>query len=495
MPERPNILIFMNDQEQAQVICPDHPCHTPNAERLASEGLRFSHCYTPTAHCCPARATFQTGLYPSGHGVYNNILNHAAIHTDIYPGIPTFGELLSEAGYRMQWSGKWHASKHSDPQDRGWEELAVNCVGGDHHGRTWAQYREGYEAGQDEPGERQRGCLNRPGWGPYKHYGTLPRREGQDHDFTPGDYRVVTAGLQGLDTLLQQADPWCLFIGPSGPHDPYIVPEKYATMYDPETIEMPANWQDDLHDKPVVYQRQQLLWNHLSEAEQREAVAHYWGYCTLQDDLLGMVMDRLDASGQADNTLLIFMSDHGDYNAAHGLWMKGVPAFDEAYRVPCVMRWPKGITDPGRVVDAFVNLADFSPTFLDLADLPERVNTHGRSLLPLLQGDAPESWRQEFVSQMNGVELYYSQRIVQTKEWKYVHNGFDWDELYHLTEDPHEMVNLAPRGTRPTPEIESVIADLCRRLWQHCERTNDIYYNPYPTTALAPFGPMQAWAE
>ena len=111
---------------------------------------------------------------------------------------------------------------------------------------------------------------------------------------------------------------------------------------------MPASYHDTLEDKPRVVQRQRRqLWDQLSEDEVRESIAHYWAYCTLEDALLGEVLDALDATGQADNTLVIFMSDHGDYCGAHGIYLKGVAAFREAYHVPCIMRWPKGIREPG----------------------------------------------------------------------------------------------------------------------------------------------------
>ncbi len=493
--QRPNLLIFMNDQQQAQVTAPGHPCRTPVLDSLAAAGLRFGRCYTPSAHCCPARATFMTGLYPSGHGVYNNILNHAAIHTDLYAGVPTWSELLRECGYDLHWSGKWHVAKHRDPADCGWTEQYANGLGHEHHGASWAHFHERFAAGADQVRPRRRGELLRPGWGAYQHYGTMAKRTGHDHGYTPGDYHVVNCGLQGLDTVLPGHDPWCVFIGTSGPHDPYIIPEKYATMYDPADVEMPASWQDELADRPVVYQRQRRFWSQLTPDEQREAVAHYWGYCTMQDDLLGVVLDRLDSSGQADDTVVLYLSDHGDYNGAHGLWMKGVPAFDEAYHVPCVMRWPNGIQAPGREVDEFVTLADFFPTFLELAGLPARDNCHGRSLVPFLHGDRPDDWTDCFISQMNGVELYYTQRQVVTKEWKYVFNGFDWDELYHLTEDPHEQHNLAPRPGAERPEYEPIIRELCAKLWRFAEQVDDIHGNPYPTVSLCPFGPMTGMSD
>lgn len=493
MAERPpNILIYMNDQEQAQVTFPEHPCRTPNADRLAAEGVRFRQCRTPAAHCCPSRATFQTGLYPSGHGVFNNVTTSTAIHPDIYPGTPTFGQGLSEAGYDLRFSGKWHVSRDLNPSDHGWQELGAQASGRKWHDTQWQRWHDQLERGANQPRERGRGELWRPGWGMYQHYGT---KEGvPEHPYDPSDYRIVTNGLGGLQQALQGNTPWCSFIGPNGPHDPYIITEKYATMYDPADVVMPESWRDDLSDRPVVYQRQRLYWDQLSLDEQREAVAHYWGYCSMQDDLLGLVMDELDRSGQAEDTLILFMSDHGDYNGAHGLWMKGVPAFDEAYHIPCIARWPNGIANPGREVDEFITLADFAPTFLDLAGSQPFEKCHGRSLRPFFQDSRPDDWPDTCCTQFNGVELYYSQRSVMTRDWKYVFNGFDWDELYHLAADPCEQHNLAPRPGSPRPESAEVIEELCGRLWRFSEATNDFNGNPYGTVALCPFGPMTGLA-
>src|SRR5512137_785053 len=106
--ERPNILIFQNEQEWGGILEPGHPCRTPHAGRLAAKGIRFSQTYTIAAHCCPARATFMSGLYPSRHGIYNNVLNQAAIHTSLNPGVTLFSEVLRAAGYILAYSGKWH---------------------------------------------------------------------------------------------------------------------------------------------------------------------------------------------------------------------------------------------------------------------------------------------------------------------------------------------------------------------------------------------------
>jgi arylsulfatase A-like enzyme len=485
---QPNILIFMTDQEQAAVCAPEHPCRTPNADRLSAAGVRFSEAYTPTAHCCPSRATFFSGVYPSRHGVYNNVSNPQAIHRGLNPGIVTFGEGLRDAGYNLAFSGKWHVSDLEGPADRGWKELRVTAGKGAYSARGMENWQARVDELQREELEpRGRGQGKRPGWGDYRLYGTAPAQAdapyGGNHD-----YPVIDAAIRALPDLAAAAKPWCLYVGPHGPHDPFIIPEPYASMYDPATVPLPASFGDALEDKPRVYARMRhQYWGQLSPEEVRESIAHYWGYCTMMDDMLGEVLAALDRTGQADNTLVVFMSDHGEYGGAHGLYLKGVPAFREGYNVPAIVRWPSGGVNEGRVVDAFVTLADFAPTFLDVARAPIPGGTHGRSLVPFLRDEKPP-WRDALYTEMNGVELYYTQRSVTTKQYKYVYNGFDLDELYDLTIDPHEMVNRAD-----DPALAGVKRSLLARMWQLATEHDDTVFTPYGTTALAPYGPGVAF--
>jgi arylsulfatase A-like enzyme len=490
MPNRPNILIFMTDQERADVVAPGHPCRTPNADRLAQDGVRFTQAYTPAAHCCPARATFMTGLYPSRHGVFNNVLTPTAIHYGLNPGVVTFSELLRNAGYDLTLCGKWHVTAEENPADRGWNERETTGVKGGSHQRAIAQWYEGPLQPDTSGGERPRGHIQRPGWGDFVVYKTLPDGGPKGYEGLH-DYKVVQAAIDELQRLAAQEQPWCLFIGPLGPHDPFTVPEKFVRQYDAAQIPLPASYADTLADKPRLYQRQRRqLWDQLSEAEVRESIAHYWAYCTLEDALLGEVLDALDATGQAENTLVIFLSDHGDYCGDHGLYLKGAPAFRQAYHIPCIMRWPAGIASPGRTVDELITLADFAPLFLQLAGVEAPANLSGRSLLPFLQAQTPADWPDAVYTQFNGVELYYTQRSVTTRQYKYVYNGFDFDELYDLQNDPHELVNRSD-----DPAYGSIKQELMRKLWRFAAREADMIFNPYGTVALAPWGPADALVQ
>ncbi len=485
----PNILIFMTDQQQADVVRPGHPCITPHADALAQEGIRFTSTYCPTAHCCPSRATFMTGLYPSRHGIHNNVNTQTAINYGLHEGVETFSEHLKAAGYRMPFTGKWHVSAHESPGDRGWDVLDPPHRPGHHYPRDvdrWSQTTFSEELPPRTPGRVQR-----PGWGDFEVYRTLAN-VGQRAYEGLSDFQVTQRAVNWLlNEASRHESPWALWVGTIGPHDPFNVPAQYREMYDASQIDLPASYADTLQDKPAIYQRQrQQLWNQLTPEEVRESIAHYWAYCTIQDAMLGEVLAALEQTGQADDTLVVFLSDHGDYCGAHGLYLKGVPAFREAYHVPCIVRWPRGITNPGRTEDSLVSLADFAPTFLELADIETGQRHSGASLTSFFEDRKPANWREFLYTQLNGVELYYTQRAVFDRQHKYVFNGFDFDEFYDLERDPNEMTNFVN-----DPSYETIRRNLMGALWEFAAREDDHIFNPYGTVALMPYGPSIALGQ
>ena len=188
-----------------------------------------------------------------------------------------------------------------------------------------------------------------------------------------------------------------------------------------------------------------------------------------------------------------------------------MPAFREAYNVPLAVSWANGMSARGEVCDEFTCQADMANTFREIAgcDEPE-TGMPGRTILPLMMSDTPADWRDEMHTQFNGVEVYYTQRQIFTHDWKYVYNAFDFDELYDLQRDPHEMVNLAapsrnPRGAwnvgetrtssefQPWPELpaelDAVRRDMLGRMWKFAREQRDTTFNSYCTVALAPYGP------
>ena len=488
----PNILVFMTDHQRADTVLPEHPAIAPHLDRFAQEGVTFTQTFCPAPHCCPARATFFTGLYPSRHGVWNNVCNRQALSLGLNEGVRLWSDDLLEAGYRLHYSGKWHVSVLESPADRGWREHYVTGAAGTHHGVTWDRYRElaahekeqeAVQRAADGTVPRGEGQILRPGYGDYRLY-WAGNEEGNRHDET-----ALEHGLKVLEGLGKDDGPWCLYVGAIAPHDPYVVAQRYLDLYDLEDVPLPLNYGDELADKPAIYGRmREQRFGQLSPREVREGIRHFWAYCTYLDDLFGRLLGALERTGQAEDTLVLYCSDHGDYCGEHGLFAKGIPCFQGAYHVPAVMRWPAGLRNPGRRVDEFVSLADFAPTFIEAAGLSLEHNLTGASLMPFLRKETPPGWRDEMHTQCNGVELYYTQRSVMTNEFKYVYNGFDRDELYDLLADPHEMRNLAG-----DPAYDDVVREMCRRMWRFAYSQDDTAINPYITVGLAPYGPAEAF--
>jgi arylsulfatase A-like enzyme len=481
MDNKPNILIFMTDQQRGSTLS-NKRCLTPNLDRLRKDGVTFSNAFCPSPHCCPSRASFMTGLYPSMHNVWHNVSVPNAISRGLADGIRCWSEDLADAGYVMDYAGKWHVSAYEDAADRDW------CCKHSEKGHTsstqaWEQYENNaarFNSYAEEP--RQAGEIKRPGWAPYTHYGV------NENPFN--DAGVVD---DALATIRERAasgsnEAWCQFIGTLGPHDAYFVPQRFIDMYDINDIELPENFHDTLHDRPNLYQRTREVFAQLSEAEHKQAILNYLAFCTYEDYLFGKVIDELKSSGQLDNTIVIYTSDHGDYLGDHGLWCKGLPCFRGAYEIPLLISWQGHIKNPGRTVDEFISLTDFAPTFLEAAGIECARKFAGKSLLPFLRNEKVNNWRDSVYTQSNGNEQYGIQRSVMTREWKYVYNGFDYDELYDLLNDPGETVNLAKN-----PEYADKIKELCTKMWCLGRENLDNCLNSYIMIGFAPIGPASAF--
>ena len=509
----PNVLIFMPDPQNGATILPGSPVRTPNVQRFLQSAVAFTSAHCPAPHCCPSRASFMSGLYPSEHGVFNNVTTDTAIHPNPYPGTPFWGRWLKAAGYSTGYSGKLHVGRDITPESCGFENLCALeqdslPINEQRKAEQWKQARRE----SADPRTRNDGEILRPEWTNLQLYKTLPDAGPKGYEGLP-DYRIVEAGIAAMRRMAANSSPWCLMVSNSGAHDPYDAPQRFVDMYKLDDIELPPSFHDTLDDKPRAYQRQRYQYwsSQLSDRETRDALRHYYAKCTMQDAMFGELLQALNETGQRENTIVIYVSDHGDYHAAHGLWMKGVPSFREAYHIPAIVSWPRGVARSGRHVDAFIDQVDWAPTILEACGVPPQKKLSGRSLLPWLRGESPDGWRQATFTQMNGVELYYTQRITMTRDWKYVYNGFDYDELYDLKNDPGETRNLAfPDLTAkretilkgsglaadarvPWPplagELESVRKEMLEKMWTFAAEHNDIIFNPYGTVAFAPVGP------
>jgi arylsulfatase A-like enzyme len=477
----PNLLIFMTDQQRGSTTRSGSPALTPEIDRFRRESVTFSSAWAVSPHCCPSRASFFTGLYPSRHGVWNNVCVQTALSTGLNPGVRCWSETLAERGYQLDWNGKWHVSWDEGPDTRGFQVHTITAAarhqGQGVMGLTWEKYATGAGHSADTP--RQPGEIKRPGYGDYFLYGPGPDR-------TSDDLQVDSA----VEVIRNRTGtrPWCHYIGTLGPHDPYTPPERFLELYRDIEISLPENFDDAMNDKPGLYRRMRRRFSQLGPEEHREAIRHYLASCSHQDYLFGRVLRALEESGQMDSTVVIYCSDHGDYLAEHGLWCKGLPCFRGAYDVPLIIRAPGHDFPHGTVVNQMVSLIDIAPTIRELAGLSPDPELPGHSLVPFLHGRTPEKWRDACFTQFNGAELYGIQRSIFTGEWKLIFNGFDFDELYNLRDDPGETVNRAQ-----DPETAGIRENLYRRLWAFACEQGDQAINSYITTGLAEFGPGVAF--
>lgn len=491
--KQPNILIFMADHYRGDMAPPFGRCLTPNIDSVYNDGgVAFTNCFTPSPHCCPSRATFHTGLYPSEHGVWNNVMVGNTLSRGLIDGISTWSVPLSQAGYKLYHSGKWHVSAEIGPEEFGWNNIYGNEKFDGKKGHRpapdpyeWEQYIKNDchidLRGEDPQSIRRKAQLIREGYPDFVLYG--------QSENPSNDEKVVAAAEEQLKECCQNPDqPFVLYCGTVGPHDPYFVPKRFLDMYDADDIELPENFYDNMLDKPNLYRRTKERFAQLSVDEFKEAIRHFMAYCTYEDWLFGRLVKILKDEGRYDNTVIIFTSDHGDYCGEHGLFAKGLPCFRSAYHIPVVMRWP-GVTTirHEKDIEKYISLADFAPSILDICGVEyDKEGYSGKSFVPLIEGDpnAIASWKDEMYTQTNGNELYGIQRSIMTPKWKYVYNGFDYDELYDLEEDPHELVNVADR-----PQNRSIIRELSAKLWKFAYDRKDTCINPYIMVSLAEFGP------
>lgn len=479
---RPNFLVFMTDHQRGDTQPPFQWAKTPNLDRLYRNGVAFRQAYCPAPHCCPSRATFFSGLYPSEHGVWNNVDASSTLSRGLNDGVRLFSEDMRESGYRMLFSGKWHVSAEEGPDQRGFE-LVYHPQHYHRYPRTpdmseWGQYARG-QCGPTAGKKRGEAEILRPYYPPYIQYGV------SENPF--GDNNVVEAACKALREVGTD-QPFFLYVGPLGPHDPYTPPQRFLDLYDPEEIELPASFCDDMKDKPALYRRERDRFAQLTEAEHRESIRRYLAFCSYEDWQFGRLLDILEERQLLEDTIVLYVSDHGDYVGAHRLWTKGLPCFREAYHICSVMGYG-GIANPGRVEDAKVSLADYAPTFLELAGISVEPRFTGRSLAPFLRGENPKDWRDTLFTQSNGNEALGIQRAVFDDRYKFVFNAFDYDELYDLQADPNEMVNRID-----CPELQPIVEEYSRRMWKFAYEHKDGIVNSYIMTAMASYGPGIAFS-
>jgi arylsulfatase A-like enzyme len=453
---RPNILLIMTDQQRWDALgCVGGWVDTPNIDRLAAEGVRFSNAYSNSPVCVPARVSLATGRYPHNTGVWRN-----QPHT-LPPEAPTWMRAIREAGYSTSVFGKTHLHPHrGDLRDR---EHLVRVYGLDHVDeiagpRAAAGCRSHltdrweaagvYDAYRRDLRDRyaNKPWVARPSPLPLELYA----------DVYVG--RRAAAHLRGYDG----SRPWFCWVSFGGPHEPWDAPEPYASRYEPASMPAPVlPDEQDRHERPRGLLDEKLAAGGVAfePGDVARLRANYAGNVTLIDDQIGEVLRAVQDRGELDRTVVAFVSDHGEMNGDYNLLYKQ-NFLAPAARVPFIIRIPPGRQRAvaGAVAHAMVELMDLGATLVELAGARRVRGSAARSVVPVLE-DPSRSHREVALSELR------REVMVATADWKLALNR-DGDVylLYDLRADPCERRNLAA-----LPDYEEIEHDLRRHLHRTVE--------------------------
>ncbi|MEM7368095.1 MAG: sulfatase-like hydrolase/transferase [Bacteroidota bacterium] len=426
---RPNVIFIMADDHTSQAVSAyggilADVCPTPNIDRLATEGMLFNNCFVTNSICTPSRSAIFTGKYAHKNGVYK--------FTALDQSQPTIPKAMQKAGYHTALIGKYHL--HSNPVGLDFYSLLPGQ--GRYHDPEFIEVGDTHPSGWLQQGKRT----------------VYP---GHSSD------AIADKALQYLQHKRDPDKPFMLFCHFKAPHDTWEYAPRYEAFLKDVEIPEPENLFDDYEGRSDAL-RTQLQYigsewgNHTNF---KKETAHLAGKAKKKmqyqlymkkylrcvkgvDDNVGRILDYLDASGLAENTIIMFTGDQGFYLGEHGMYDKRF-MYEEGLRMPFLARWPAQIKK-GSKSDGMILNIDMAPTILEAAGLPPLAGTQGRSFLPLTRGNIPEDWRTSMY-----YRYYYSHFEtephlgVRTYDYKLIHyDGIDQWELYDMNKDRAEMKNL-----------------------------------------------------
>ena len=469
MSDHPDIILFIMDAAQASALDPGSPCLTPHFDRLRERGLAFNRAYAPSPTCSPSRASLMTGLLPHNHGVLEVEHGRDPDQCVLRADKPHFAQRLSESGYATGYFGKWHIERSNELEQFGWKTSVVK--GAKHH----SQLGKGKESSIPATDPSLSGYLEGPpGYRRILHWGVTD---------TPPEERYHHATVVQLIGFLHENDgPLCACASFSEPNETLIASRSTFEQYDPSAIPLPATLRCDFAGQPALYRREQGIAQRLSDEYWRHARTCYFSRITELDTELGRLMDYLEESDRADNTIVIVTSDHGRYVGGRGFDAHNIGAFEEVYRIPLIIAGP-GIASGS--CNATVNLHDLCPTICELAGAEPIKTSDSQSLVPQLRNPGAEAGIA--YSENHGSRFRLTQRIIWEDSWKFVFNGFDFDELYDLDSDPNEINNLID-----DPALQQRADAMMGKIWQRIQETGDrtLEESHYFSLRLARVGPL-----
>jgi len=415
-----------------------------------------------------------TGLLPHNHGVLH--VEHTVEDDQCVLRLdkPHFAQHLSRTGYRTGYFGKWHIERTNELEPFGWQESIVTGRKDLHPNHTMGT------VAQKSTFVEQYHLRGPRGYGDRLHHAVVEQSPYERDMGAP-----AAAAKPFLDDALANDQPWCCCVSFSQPNEAMICGKEAFKQYDVDDVELPRTIDDDLSGRPGIYRRSQRAFASLTKKDWQRANAIYQASITELDSLFGELIDRIEAAGELDNTIIIFTSDHGKYVGEHGMDSHNFGAFEPIYTIPLVVAGP-GVAQ-GQVSRARVGLHDLCPTLLELAGAEPIDMPDSKSFVPVLRH--PEAATPEFLTgfaESEGTRLVCTQRVVWDGEWKFVFNGFDEDELYNLHDDPDEMTNLAA-----DPAHRETLERMTSMMWQRARETGDTtildtHYYPMRIAAVGP---------
>jgi len=414
--ERPNILWVCTDQQRYDTLgCYGNEfIDTPTIDGLAAEGVRFERCYSQSPICTPSRASFLTGRYPRTTRIRQNGQNMP----DDEVLVP---RRLTDEGYLCGLSGKLHiAAANSESEDRvPYMERRIDDGYADFH---WS-----HSSRHPSPTNEYLQWLNEQGIDPEEALFSFdPPYEESGYVFgnvTP-EHHQTTWCVEKAITFMEEAadtdDPWLYSVNFFDPHTPFDPPAEYIEPYleDLEEIPLPNYERGELEDKPLYHRIPPgdgfMPADEMDEEEHRILRAAYWAMIDLIDDQVERMLEALECTGQRENTVVVFMSDHGELLGDHGIYLKGPFFYEPSIQVPLIVSWP-GRIEGGRTSEALVELSDIAPTLLDAAGVEHPPGMQTKSLWPLLVGETDLDHHRE--------DIYSENYHGQERAWFYNEEG------------------------------------------------------------------------
>jgi iduronate 2-sulfatase len=443
-PSKPNVLFLIADDLNTFLGCYGDPrAQTPNLDRLAARGVRFDRAYCAFPLCGPSRNSMLTGLYPNSSG----ILANAQIFRQTIPAHTSLPQAFRQQGCFAARLGKLY---HYD---------VPNSIGTDGHDDPASWELEMNPAGVDRLEEQPHIFSLTPG----QFGATLSWYASPKSDAYHTDGLLASDAEWVLERCAQQKDrPFFLAVGFFRPHTPYVAPKvPYFGFYPEDQMPVVTGVEEDQADIPeAALASRKKEQDQMSDALRRQAVQAYYASISFMDAQVGRVVAALDRLGLADNTIIVFTSDHGYHMGEHGLWQKR-SLFEESTRVPLLMVAP-GVTPKAAVAASPVSHVDLYPTLAELCGIEAPTNLQGQSLVPLLRDPSlpGRGWALTQVTR-GARERQFSGYSLRTPRWRYTEwdEGREGRELYDHDADPRELANLAG-----SPGQQEVIEELSAKL-------------------------------